>query len=103
MVLQTASADHIAGGLSIIEGMGLGKKGRYIHTSGTGMLHDVSNGYGEFSGKIWHDISDVKEITSLDLSHIHRDVDCSVIDAGIKFGVHTAIISPYVFGNSFLS
>lgn len=91
---ETASADHIAGGKSIIEGMGLGNKGYYIHTSGTGMLHDVSNGYGEASSKIYHDVEDVKEITSLDMSHVHRDVDSSIIEAGLKHDVPTAIISP---------
>jgi hypothetical protein len=74
--------------------MGKGKKGHYVHTSGTGMLHDISNGYGNPSFKIYHDTTDVKEITSLDLSHVHRDVDASIIAAGLEHGVPTAIISP---------
>lgn len=74
--------------------MGKGKKGHYLHTSGTGMLNDVSNGLGNPSDKIYSDVKDVKEITSFDLSHIHRDVDAAVIAAGKQFGVPTAIVSP---------
>jgi len=89
-----ASADHIPGAKSIIEGLGKGKKGYYISTSGTGMLHDVPNGYGNPSSKIYHDIADVKEITSFDETHVHRDVDAAVIEAGLSHNVPTAIVSP---------
>ena len=65
-----------------------------MHTSGTGMLNDVSNGYGQPASKIYHDVADVKEIISMDISHIHRDVDDSIITAGLKHNVPTAIISP---------
>lgn len=74
--------------------MSKGRKGRYVHISGTGILHDVSNGYGNPSPKIYHDIDDLDEITSFDSTHLHRDVDAAVIAAGEKHGVSTAIISP---------
>ena len=65
-----------------------------MHVSGTGILHDVSNGYGNPSEKIYSDVADVLEITSFDSTHVHRDIDAAVIEAGIKYGVPTAIISP---------
>ncbi|RDW75541.1 NAD(P)-binding Rossmann-fold containing protein [Coleophoma cylindrospora] len=94
VVLQIASADHIEAGRSIIEGMSKGKKGHYIHVSGSGILHEVPNGYGNPSTKIYSDVDDVMEITSFDSTHVHRDIDASVIEAGIKFGIPTAIVSP---------
>ncbi|EHK99863.1 hypothetical protein M7I_4185 [Glarea lozoyensis 74030] len=98
LVEQGKNADvvlhHIEVGRSIIEGTFKGKKGHYIHVSGTGMLHDVQNGYGNPSPKVYSDISDVMEVTSLDSTHVHRDIDAAVIAAGEKFGVPTAIVSP---------
>jgi hypothetical protein len=58
------------------------------------MLHDVTNGYGNPSSKIYKDVADVLEATSLDESHVHRNVDASVISAGEKYGIKTAIVSP---------
>lgn len=44
---ETASADHIAGALSLIEGLSKRKSpGYFIHVAGTGMLNDVPNGFG---------------------------------------------------------
>ncbi|KFY81989.1 hypothetical protein V500_10923 [Pseudogymnoascus sp. VKM F-4518 (FW-2643)] len=94
VVLQTASADHIAVGQSIIAGMAQGKKGHYIHVSGSGILHDVTNGFGNPSSKIYHDTSDLAAITSFDSSHVHADIDASVTAAGLKHGIPTAIVSP---------
>jgi hypothetical protein len=91
---EIASADHSAVGESIIEGMSLGKKGHYIHVSGSGILHDVTNGYGQPTSKIYHDTTDLVAITSFDSTHVHADVDASVTAAGLKYGVPTAILSP---------
>ena len=91
---ETASADHIAVGESIIAGMAQGKKGHYIHVSGSGILHDVTNGFGNPSTKIYHDTSDLAAITSFDSTHIHADIDASVTAAGLKQGIPTAIVSP---------
>jgi hypothetical protein len=73
--------------------MSKGKKGHYVHISGSGILHDVSNGYGNPSAKIYSDVADLLEVTSFDSTHIHRDIDAAVIEAGIKFGIPTAIMS----------
>lgn len=59
------------------------------------MLHDVPNGYGQPSDKIYHDIADLADLISLtEEGHIHRDVEGAVFSAQKKFGVPTAIISP---------
>lgn len=82
--------------------MSKGKKGHYIHVSGSGIMHDGPNGYGNLSTKIYSDVADVLEITSFDSTHVHRDIDAAVIEAGIQFGVPTAIVSPvaiYGVGN----
>lgn len=89
-----ASSYHIATGCSIIEGMAAGKKGHFVHTSGTGILHEVPNGYGNPSQKQYSDVDDIGEILSLDLSGIHRDSDAAIIAAGEKHGVPTAIMCP---------
>lgn len=93
-MVETASADHIAAGQSIISGMAQGKKGRYIHVSGSGILHDVTNGFGNASSKIYHDTRDLAAITSFDSSHVHADIDASVTAAGLEHGIPTAIVSP---------
>jgi nucleoside-diphosphate-sugar epimerase len=92
--IETASADHVQVGRSIIEGMSKGKKGHYVHVSGSGILHDVQNGYGNASSTIYSDVADVMEITSFDSTHVHRDIDAAVIEVGERFGVPTAILSP---------
>jgi nucleoside-diphosphate-sugar epimerase len=77
-----------------MEGMSLGIKGHYIHVSGSGILHDVTNGFGNPSSKIYHDVADLSAITSFDSTHVHADIDAAVISAGQKYGIPTAIISP---------
>lgn len=65
-----------------------------MHTSGRGMLQDISTGYGNPAPRIYHDLADVKEIFFFDETHVHRDVDAAVISAGLKYGVPTTIVSP---------
>lgn len=92
-----ASADDIPAVQSILEGLSQrpAHANRYlIHTSGTGMLADFSTGEGNLAPRVWSDIKDVKEITTLDHTHFHRDVDEAVIDGGIAKNVKTAILSP---------
>jgi hypothetical protein len=45
---ETASSDHIPGAVALIEGLSQKKPqpGHFIHVSGTGMMNDVSNGFG---------------------------------------------------------
>lgn len=57
----------------------------YIHTSGTAILcyQDMDRGtYGEASHKVYDDIADVAEITSLPDHALHRNVDKLVLSAG---------------------
>ncbi|OBT63732.1 hypothetical protein VE03_06161 [Pseudogymnoascus sp. 23342-1-I1] len=97
VVLQLASSDHTPAAKALIEGLSSqGKKGHYIHISGTGILYDVSNGFGNPSSKIYHDVADILEITSFDSTHIHRDTDAAVIASGEQLGIPTAIVAPSV-------
>lgn len=92
-----ASADHIAGAISLIKGIGKGNKNAtFIHISGTGIMTDMSTGAGNESSKIYNDMSskDVAEILSFDASHIHRDVEEAIITATKEYGAKAAIISP---------
>lgn len=92
--LETASADHTPVGQSIMEGMSQGKKGSCIHVSGSRILHDVSNGFGNPLSKIYPDTTDLDTITSFDSSHVHADIDAFVTAVGLKFSVSTADVSP---------
>ncbi|KAI9754560.1 MAG: peroxisome- protein [Chaenotheca gracillima] len=93
LVLNFANADH-AGAVSTLTRALKGTSGRLIHTSGTGVLHDARNGYGEPSDKVYHDVDDVQEITSLDLSQPHRDTDIALIQGGKDNAVPTTIVCP---------
>jgi Male sterility protein len=48
---EMASADHISGVVSLIQGLSQRKPtpGSLIHIGGTGILHDTQNGFGELS------------------------------------------------------
>ncbi|KAF2034233.1 NAD(P)-binding protein [Setomelanomma holmii] len=98
VILNLASADHIAGALSLIKGISLGnnKNAALIHISGTGIMTDMSTGPGNTAPKVYNDMSpsDIHEILSFDESHIHRDVEAAVIAAAAQYNVKTAIISP---------
>jgi hypothetical protein len=93
-----ASADHVAGAVSLTKGVGQGKNKNavVIHISGTGIMTDMSNGLGNTTSKVYNDMnaSDVQEILSFDMSRIHRDVEAAVVDAAEKYKVKTAILSP---------
>jgi hypothetical protein len=79
---------------SIIAGMGRGKKGRFIHISGTGVINDVSTSLGDESTKVYDDVKDIQEIINLPMTAYHRSVDDAVIISGQEYGVPTAIICP---------
>jgi len=57
---------------------------------------DMSTGLGNVSTKIWRDKSatDVQEILSFDLSHMHRDIEALVVAKSAELGVKSAIICP---------
>jgi nucleoside-diphosphate-sugar epimerase len=96
--VDLASADHIAGAVSLVKGIarGTNKDATLIHISGTGIMTDMSTGPGNLAPKVYHDMipSDIQEILSFDESHIHRDVEAAVIAAAAQHHVKTAIISP---------
>ncbi|RLL99782.1 hypothetical protein CFD26_106916 [Aspergillus turcosus] len=94
VVLHLASSDHLASPKSIMTGMATGKKGRFIHISGTGVLNDASTGFGNVAPKVYDDIKDVQEIINLPMTALHRDVDNAVITCGKEYGVPTAILCP---------
>ncbi|KAH6662798.1 hypothetical protein B0J14DRAFT_610217 [Halenospora varia] len=96
VVLQMASADHPASAKSLIQGLANHRpeKGTYIHTSGTGLLHSIPNGYGQLDTKVYSDLYSINEITSLPITASHRDADIAVLESGTKYGVKTAIIGP---------
>ncbi|KAJ5548489.1 hypothetical protein N7513_005723 [Penicillium frequentans] len=93
VVLQLASSDHIPVVTSAIAGLATGG-GKLIHISGTGVLNDMSTGPGNPARKVYDDVEDIKEITSLPETALHRDVDDAVLAGGSLHGVDTAIICP---------
>lgn len=92
------SADHIAGAVSLIKGVGQGNNQNavVVHISGRGILTDMSNGPGNPASKVYHDMnpSDVQEILSFDMSRIHRHVEAAVVVSATKHKVKAAIPSP---------
>jgi hypothetical protein len=81
----------------LIKGIGEGKRdAKFIHISGTGIMNDTSNGVGNESQRVYHDMNhdDVQEILSFDDSHIHRDVEDAIVSSAKEHGVTAAIISP---------
>lgn len=50
---------------------------------------------GQPSDKVYHDVTDLVEITSFPLeNHHHRDVDAAVLAAQEIFKILTAVVSP---------
>ncbi|KAH8882405.1 NAD(P)-binding protein [Thozetella sp. PMI_491] len=97
VVLNLASADDIPAIKAYLRGLSerpAGAKRFLIHTSGTGMLADFSTGAGNEAPRIYSDVDDVDEITSLPLTHFRRDVELEVINGGEALNVQTAIVSP---------
>ncbi|KAJ5950009.1 hypothetical protein N7454_001593 [Penicillium verhagenii] len=93
VVLQLASSDHIPVVKSAIAGLAIGG-GKLIHISGTGVLNDMSTGAGNPAPRVYDDVEDLKDITSLPETAFHRDVDDAVLTGGAKHGVPTAIVCP---------
>ncbi|KXS19965.1 NAD(P)-binding protein [Gonapodya prolifera JEL478] len=96
VVLHTAHADHMPSAKAIIAGLeakaAAGKKGIYIHTSGTGVLADFA--YGDtVNPTIFSDL-DLALIDSLEDSQPHRDVDLVVRAAGASGKVDAYIVLP---------
>lgn len=101
-LLDFASADHQAALQAIIKGLTAhdpSSPGFLIHTSGTGLLliDDIKeNRFGEASDKIYDDIKNLSDITSMPDQAPHRITDKMVISAGTDHAdrVKTAIVAP---------
>ncbi|KAK0953315.1 hypothetical protein LTS01_024443, partial [Friedmanniomyces endolithicus] len=102
IVCHFANADHAPAATALTTGLAThpaSNPGFLIHTSGTGILlyADIRSAtYGEASPKIYDDLDNVAEITSLPDDAPHRPVDKIVLGAGEEFGgrVRTAIVCP---------
>ncbi|KAI9736994.1 MAG: hypothetical protein M1834_000583 [Cirrosporium novae-zelandiae] len=82
---------HEAGIKAIIRGLAKRPKGYYIHTSGAAAISDEPS--GSIAGKkIWDDVTDIAELTSLPDTAYHRVTDKIVL--ATHPNVNTAIISP---------
>jgi nucleoside-diphosphate-sugar epimerase len=97
-----AHADHEAAANAIVRGLAAhspASPGFFIHTSGTGILlfEDIRTGtYGEALDKVYDDLENVSEVTSLPDDAPHRNVDKIVLEAGTKHSdrIKTAIVCP---------
>ncbi|KAI7522723.1 NAD(P)-binding protein, partial [Hortaea werneckii] len=102
IVCHWAHADHEASAIAIAKGLAAhepSRPGFFIHTSGTGILlfADIKSGtYGEALDKVYDDLKNVSEVTSLPDFAPHRNVDKIVLQAGTEHQdrVKTAIVSP---------
>ncbi|KAJ3335548.1 hypothetical protein HDU93_005071 [Gonapodya sp. JEL0774] len=102
VVIHAADADHVPSATAIIEGLRdrkvkTGKKGIYIHTSGSAICWDISYGKYIFP-KIYSDL-DVEAIDALPDTNLHRNVDLIVRSAGASGDVDTyLVIPPTIYG-----
>ena len=106
IVCHFAHADHEASAQAIIKGLSShdpSVPGFLIHTSGTGILmfEDMrdgkTNSFGvNFREKVYDDLENVKEVTSLPGDAPHRNVDQIVLEAGTNLSerIKTAIVCP---------
>ncbi|KAJ3338109.1 hypothetical protein HDU93_009980 [Gonapodya sp. JEL0774] len=106
VVIHTAHADHMSSAQAIIAGLTerkrkTGTNGILIHTSGTGVLTDLSVG-DYVSPTIYSDL-DVQLIDALADTQPHRDVDLVVREAGASGDVDVYLVMPptiYGIGSS---
>lgn len=103
IVLHTATADHLPSVEAVLDGIrdraSQGKSTIFIHTSGTGVLNDDSNGAFE-SDKIYHD-NDRAEIDAVGDDAPHRPIDLTIVRAQKELGVKAKIaimIPPLIYG-----
>ncbi|KAH0566351.1 hypothetical protein GP486_000257 [Trichoglossum hirsutum] len=96
VIINAASSDHSPGAEALIQGLGQGRKGYLVHISGTGILHDVSTGFGNESAKIYRDTvdGDMAEIVSFDPSHPHGDTENVIRTTAKAAAVPFAILCP---------
>jgi len=95
LVIEVANCDHLGEAKAIVGGLTrkfkeTGKKGKYVHTSGTGIL--VDGAWGEYEGtEIYSDL-DTEKVNALPATLPHRHVDTYVIDNSASYDL--AVITP---------
>jgi len=90
VVLHTANADHMGSAKAIVEGLQkkfkeTKKKGTYIHTSGSGIVHVHTKG-NSASEKIYHD-DNTAEMNAIPVTNPHRDVDSFILENAAAYDV----------------
>ncbi|CAG8981617.1 hypothetical protein HYALB_00012968 [Hymenoscyphus albidus] len=104
--IELASSDHVKGARAVVEGASLKKPepGNWYRNASWSSKRIWQNDFswvvfgmltwvGQPSDKVYHDIVDLAEVTSLpEEGHIHRGADKAVLEAHKQFSVPTAII-----------
>ncbi|CAG8980133.1 hypothetical protein HYALB_00011666 [Hymenoscyphus albidus] len=99
IVIHGGKTKHVGSLNAHIEGL-LRRPGPsfLIRLGGTGLIADWQDGsnYGEMNPKVWSDINDIDEITSLPDDYLHRNMDKIVQAAAHRHGdkLKCAIICP---------
>ncbi|KAJ4388683.1 hypothetical protein N0V93_006142 [Gnomoniopsis smithogilvyi] len=96
IVINTApDISHNAGIEAILAGLkGHNPKSYYIHTSGASLIWDEPEGLKD--ARLWDDIADIGELSSLKEKHTHAVTDIIVRNAASD--VNVAIVSPGFVG-----
>lgn len=95
IVLNTADADDLNLTNAVLQGLKDRKsKSILIHTSGTGVVTDKTEGqFTDYAKKIWDD-SSVDDIKSIPENQPHRNVDLRIFESDGKDGLSCYIIAP---------
>jgi nucleoside-diphosphate-sugar epimerase len=103
ITVHTATADHLPSVLAVLDGIktraASGKSTIYIHTSGTSILDDNSNG-SIASSTIYTD-TDPAAINALPDTAMHRNIDLAILSAQQSLGEKAKIavmIPPLIYG-----
>lgn len=103
IVFHTATADHVASAVAIIDGIkqraSKGLSTIYIHTSGTSVLDDGAKG-SKKSDKVYSDKTR-DEVDSVPDSAPHRQIDLAIVKGQKEIGTSAKIaimIPPLIYG-----
>lgn len=96
IVINTApDISHDDGIKAILAGLkGRSQKAYYVHTSGASLIWDEPEGLKE--ARMWDDVADIRELSSLKEKHTHAVTDKLARDAASD--VNVAIVSPGFVG-----
>ncbi|OZJ03748.1 hypothetical protein BZG36_03060 [Bifiguratus adelaidae] len=101
LVVEVASSDHMGEAKAIVAGLEkrfkeTGRKGKYLQTSGTGILTTSGDGNTEEQHVYSDDNSD--ELNAIPTTHPHRDIDSFIIDnAGTTYDL-VIMAPPLIYG-----